>query len=84
MFENQNLTDKQIHNYAQQLAGDTPLKEIRPGIYTAKLDNGTSITLRNLSSSQEQTGARWTIDIKGNKQLSDIVYKYKDVEIKFK
>ncbi|EFN4921216.1 hemagglutinin, partial [Escherichia coli] len=43
---------------------DTPLKEVRPGIYTAKLDNGTSITLRNLSSSQEQTGARWTIDIK--------------------
>ncbi|EHK8964583.1 hypothetical protein [Escherichia coli] len=64
MFKSQNLTDKQIHNYAQQLAGDTPLKEVRPGIYTAKLDNGTSITLRNLSSSQEQTGARWTIDIK--------------------
>ncbi|EFA4856370.1 Contact-dependent inhibitor A, partial [Escherichia coli] len=84
VFESQNLTDKQIHNYAQQLAGDTPLKEVRPGIYTAKLDNGTSITLRNLSSSQEQTGARWTIDIKGNKQLSDIAYKYKDVEIKFK
>ena len=84
VFESQNLTDKQIHNYAQQLAGDTPLKEVRPGIYTAKLNNGTSITLRNLSSSQEQTGARWTIDIKGNKQLSDIAYKYKDVEIKFK
>ncbi|EJB5802289.1 VENN motif pre-toxin domain-containing protein [Escherichia coli] len=84
VFESQNLTDKQIHNYAQQLAGDTPLKEVRPGIYTAKLENGTSITLRSLSSSQEQTGARWTIDIKGNKQLSDIAYKYKDVEIKFK
>lgn len=40
VFESQNLTDKQIHNYAQQLAGDTPLKEVRPGIYTAKLNNG--------------------------------------------
>ncbi|HFO5729196.1 TPA: hypothetical protein ACHKBF_005012, partial [Escherichia coli] len=40
VFESQNLTDKQIHNYAQQLAGDTPLKEVWLGIYTAKLDNG--------------------------------------------
>ncbi len=76
VFESQNLTDKQIHNYAQQLAGDTPLKEVRPGIYTAKLNNGTSITLRNLSSSQEQTGARWTIDIRGNQQLAEIAHKY--------
>ncbi len=72
VFESQNLTDKQIHNYAQQLAGDTPLKEVRPGIYTAKLDNGTSITLRNLSSSQEQTGARWTIDIKARITVKEI------------
>ena len=84
VFESQNLTDQQIHKYAQQLAGETPLKEVRPGIYTAKLDNGTSITLRNVSSSQNQTGARWTIDIKGNKQLTDIGYKFKDVEMKFK
>jgi filamentous hemagglutinin len=84
VFESQNLTDKQIHNYAQQLAGETPLKEVRPGIYTAKLDNGTSITLRNVSSSADKTGARWTIDIKGNQQLSDVAYKYKDVEMKFK
>ncbi|EOT4097367.1 hypothetical protein ACLADE_004996 [Escherichia coli] len=27
VFESQNLTDKQIHNYAQQLAGDTPLND---------------------------------------------------------
>ncbi|EOG7189487.1 hypothetical protein ACLH9T_004772 [Salmonella enterica] len=85
VFESQNLTDKQIHNYAQQLAGDTPLKEIRPGIYTAKLENGTSITLRNLSSSQEQTGARWTIDIRGNQQLAEIAHKYgRQIEIKFR
>ncbi|ENA4256918.1 contact-dependent inhibition effector tRNA nuclease [Escherichia coli] len=85
VFESQNLTDKQIHNYAQQLAGDTPLKEVRPGIYTAKLDNGTSLTLRNLSSSQEQTGARWTIDIRGNQQLAEIAHKYgRQIEIKFR
>ncbi|MEK0002427.1 VENN motif pre-toxin domain-containing protein [Escherichia albertii] len=80
-----NLTNKQIHNYAQQLAGDTPLKEVRPGIYTAKLNNGTSIMLRNLSSSQEQTGARWTIDIRGSQQLAEIAHKYgRQVEIKFR
>ncbi|WP_370464211.1 hemagglutinin repeat-containing protein [uncultured Escherichia sp.] len=85
VFESQNLTDKQIHNYAQQLAGDTPLKEVRPGIYTAKLENGTSITLRDVSTSQQQTGARWTIDIKGNPQLGELANKYKTgIEIKFR
>lgn len=77
VFESQNLTDKQIHNYAQQLAGDTPLKEVRPGIYTAKLENGTSITLRDVSTSQQQTGARWTIDIKGNPQLESLLINIK-------
>ncbi|EDM0764298.1 hemagglutinin [Salmonella enterica] len=82
---NPNLTDQQIHNYAQQLAGDTPLVEVKPGIYTAKLNNGTSITLRNVSTSQEQTGARWTIDIKGNDHLGEVANKYKTgVEIKFR
>ena len=85
VFESQNLTDKQIHNYAQQLAGDTLLKEVRPGIYTAKLENGTSITLRDVSTSQQQTGARWTIDIKGNPQLGELANKYKTgIEIKFR
>ncbi|EEV6139338.1 hypothetical protein GP938_25645 [Escherichia coli] len=85
VFESQNLTEKQIHNYAQQLAGDTPLKEVRPGIYTAKLENGTSITLRDVSTSQQQTGARWTIDIKGNPQLGELANKYKTgIEIKFR
>lgn len=85
IFESQNLTDQQIHNYAQQLAGDTPLVEVKPGIYTAKLNNGTSITLRNVSTSQEQTGARWTIDIKGNPQLTKLAHKYgRQVEMKFR
>ena len=84
VYEIQGLIDDQIRNYAQQLAGETPLNEVRPGIYNAKLSDGTSITLREVSSSKTQTEARWTIDIKGNQQLSDNAYKYKDVEIKFK
>lgn len=82
IFESQNLTDKQIYNFAQELAGNTPLREVRPGIYTAELSNGTSLTLRNVSSSQ--TGARWTVDIKGNQQLSDIANKFNRVEVKFR
>ncbi|QEM94152.1 hypothetical protein FEI17_16925 [Kosakonia radicincitans] len=55
--------------FTQQLAGETPLNEVRPGIYNAKLSDGTSITLREVSSSKTQTEAGWTIDIKGNQQL---------------
>ncbi|APG20980.1 hemagglutinin [Kosakonia radicincitans] len=69
VYESQNISDEQIRNYAQQLAGETPLNEVRPGIYNAKLSDGTSITLREVSSSKTQTEAGWTIDIKGNQQL---------------
>ncbi|MCT6315727.1 VENN motif pre-toxin domain-containing protein [Escherichia coli] len=72
VFESQTLTDKQIHNYAQQLAGDTPLKEVKSGIYTSKLSDGSVITLRNISTSEGQTGARWTIDIRNNQKLTEL------------
>ncbi len=84
VFESQTLTDKQIHNYAQQLAGDTPLKEVKSGIYTSKLSDGSVITLRNISTSEGQTGARWTIDIRNNQKLTELGNKYSRVEIKFK
>ncbi|HDP0318175.1 TPA: hemagglutinin repeat-containing protein [Salmonella enterica subsp. enterica serovar Concord] len=84
VFESQNLTDKQIHNYAQQLAGDTPLKEVKSGIYTSKLSDGSVITLRNISTSEGQTGARWTIDIRNNQKITELGNKYSRVEIKFK
>ena len=85
IFESQNLTDKQIYNFAQELAGNTPLREVRPGIYTAKLSDGTAVTLRNVSTSEAQTGARWTVDVRGNQQLGDISNKFKTgIEIKFR
>nr|WP_221810626.1 hemagglutinin repeat-containing protein [Enterobacillus tribolii] len=85
IFESQNLTDKQIYNYVQELTGNTPLQQVRPGIYTAKLGDGTTVTLRSVSTSEVQTGARWTVDIKGNNQLGDVANKYKTgVEIKFR
>ncbi|ROP62879.1 filamentous hemagglutinin family protein [Enterobacter sp. BIGb0383] len=84
VFESQNLTDQQIYKYAQQLAGETPLKEVRSGIYTSKLSDGSVLTLRNVSTSEAQTGARWTIDIRNSRKLTELGNKYSRVEIKFK
>jgi len=84
VFESQSLTDQQIQKYAQQLAGDTPLKEVRSGIYTANLSDGSLITLRNVSTSEAKTGARWTVDIRNSQRLNELGNKYSRVEIKFK
>ncbi|MBF4114246.1 hemagglutinin [Enterobacter cloacae] len=84
VFNSQKLTDKQIHNYAQELAGGKKLEQVRQGVFNAKLGDGSSITLRDISSSKEISGARWTIDISGNSTLKNIAPKYKDVEVKFK
>lgn len=84
-FESQNLTDKQIYDYAQKLAGDNPLQEVKPdSIYKATASDGSSVTLRNISSSEGETGARWTIDIKNNPEISELGNKYQRIEVKFK
>jgi len=70
IMDSQNLTDAEIMQYAQELAGNVPLKSTANGnVFVANLGNGQQIRLRNVSSSQQQTGARWTIDIAGNKAL---------------
>jgi hypothetical protein len=82
IYESQNLTDKQIYNYAEELAGQ-PLTKVRDGIYTARLQDGTNITLRNVSSSN--TGARWTIDIRNSPTLTNLYRGLgKRAEIKFR
>nr|WP_279583436.1 hemagglutinin [Xylella fastidiosa] len=84
VFKSEALTDKQIMNYAQQLAGDVPLKETSsPGVYMAKLSDGTKVTLRSVSSSDQVTKARWTIDIQNNPTLREVT-KQKRVELKFR
>ncbi|QHS50264.1 hypothetical protein GW952_32315 (plasmid) [Klebsiella michiganensis] len=84
VFNSQKLTDKQIHNYAQELAGKNKLKQVSPGVFNAKLGDGSSITLRDVSSSKKVTGARWTVDVRGNPDLKNMAMKYSSVEIKFK
>ncbi|KFA57980.1 hypothetical protein GAPWKB11_1980 [Gilliamella apicola] len=82
IYESQNLTDKQIYNYAEELAGQ-PLTKVRDGIYTARLKDGTNITLRNVSHSD--TGARWTIDIRNNPTLTNLYRGLRTgAEIKFR
>ncbi|EOV8584665.1 VENN motif pre-toxin domain-containing protein, partial [Providencia stuartii] len=53
VYESQNLTDQQIYNYAEQLAAQ-PLTKVKDGIYTAKLADGTMITLRSLVQQSKQ------------------------------
>lgn len=53
-------------------------------IYKATLSDGSSVTLRDISSSSSETGDRWTIDVRNNSQLSALGNKYQRIEIKFK
>ncbi|EWG13622.1 DUF769 domain-containing protein [Xylella fastidiosa subsp. morus] len=83
VFKSEALTDKQIMNYAQQLAGDVPLKETsKKGVYLAQLSDGSSVRLRSFSSSDQVTKARWTIDIEKNPTLMEIIKE--TVELKFR
>ncbi|MHA6844519.1 hemagglutinin [Ralstonia syzygii] len=83
VFDSQNLTDQEIRNFAQQLAGDVPLKQVAPNVYNAKLADGTIVNLRSISSSQQQTGARWTVDLIGNPSVGTLM-KRNAIEMKFK
>ncbi|WCF27358.1 DUF769 domain-containing protein [Xylella fastidiosa] len=83
VFDSQALTDAQIKDYAQQLTGGVPLKQTsRPGVYMAELSDGTKVTLRSVSSSDQVTKARWTIDIRDNPSLRGVTKER--VELKFR
>ncbi|MEQ0254860.1 DUF637 domain-containing protein, partial [Klebsiella sp. CN_Kp116] len=72
VFASESLNDKDIYTYAQSLAGGTPLIEVRNSkgvVYYAKYD-GKIINLRNYSASAQESKARWTIDIIGNKDIN--------------
>ncbi|HCI6746672.1 TPA: DUF637 domain-containing protein [Klebsiella variicola subsp. variicola] len=87
VFATEGLSQQQIFDYAQSLTGGKPLIEIptAPGRFYAKLDDGSTINLRNYSESSDKTKARWTIDIIGNQKLSEIQGKVKKkIEIKFR
>ena len=61
---------------------EQPLTKVKNGIHAVRLQDGTNITLRNVSNSN--TGARWTIDIKNNPTLLRLYNGLNKAEIKFK
>ncbi|VUT13473.1 DUF637 domain-containing protein [Klebsiella pasteurii] len=72
VFASESLNDKDIYTYAQSLAGSIPLIEVRNAkgvVFYAKYD-GKIINLRNYSTSAQESKARWTIDIIGNKDIN--------------
>ncbi|AXI83689.1 DUF769 domain-containing protein [Xylella taiwanensis] len=83
VLDSQKLTDQNIRDYAQQLAGNAPFKQMSPGVYRADLSDGTVLHLRSVSSSEAATKARWTIDIRNSPALKDVVNQQK-VELKFR
>lgn len=85
IFATQRLTDQEIRSYALSLTGGIPLQEVRiaPGRFYSVLSDGSTVNLRNVSSSADITKARWTIEIIGNKQIEALQGKVKKkIEIK--
>ncbi|EGT3596519.1 MULTISPECIES: DUF637 domain-containing protein [Serratia] len=88
VFATENLSKQAIFDYAQSLTGGKPLIEVRKdALWTVVLNEktGEKLTLRSVSSSKEDTKARWTIDIIDNEHLNALQGKVKKrVEIKFR
>ncbi|OCL23401.1 hypothetical protein [Gilliamella sp. wkB171] len=76
------LAGKKLLLNAKKKLTKQPLTKVKNGIYTARLQDRTNITLRNVSNSN--TGARWTIDIKNNPTLLRLYNGLNKAEIKFK
>ena len=81
-------TDADVMTYLKQLAGSEKIPEAKvvPGkgeVYSFKVTEGpnagSTITLRNLSTSAKQTGAKWTIDL-----MTPSINNGRRVEVKFK
>ncbi|WP_369210881.1 hemagglutinin [Xylella fastidiosa] len=82
VFPSEMLTDKEIRQYAETWARGAPFKEMIPGVYVADASDGTKVTLRSVSSSDQVTKARWTIDIRDNPSLRGVTKER--VELKFR
>ncbi|UIT53316.1 DUF769 domain-containing protein [Xylella fastidiosa subsp. fastidiosa] len=83
VFPSEVLTDKEIRQYAETWAQGAPFKETsKKGVYVAYASDGTKVTLRSVSSSDQVTKARWTIDIENNPKLREVTDQR--VEFKFR
>ncbi|MGE5882209.1 DUF637 domain-containing protein [Klebsiella variicola] len=87
VFATEKLSERDILNYAQSLAGPVPLQEQKTPlgiVYYAKKD-GMTINLRNFSRSKDDIKARWIVEVIKNEQLNNLQGKVKKpIEIKFR
>lgn len=81
-------TDADVMTYFKQLTGseNMPSVKVVPGkgnLYSVKITEGPSagstVTLRDFSTSAQQTGAKWTIDL-----MTPSINGRRRVEVKFK
>lgn len=94
VFNTTGLSDAQLEAqakaYVSDLTGGAPLVPVAgnpPNVWLATMPDGTTVSIRSVSSSQVGTtgrGARWTIDVNDNQTLTGVSPKLKDAEIKIK
>ena len=74
---------KEVFEYAQQLSGGRALMPAsRPGVWNIRLDDGTNINVRTVSSSQV---GRWTVEITNLSELNALGYSRSGrYEVRFK
>jgi hypothetical protein len=81
-------TDADVMTYFKQLAGSEKMPEAKViqgkgEVYSVKVTEGpnagSTLTLRNFSTSAQQTGAKWTIDL-----MTPSINNGRRVEVKFK
>ncbi|MDO9437081.1 MAG: S-layer family protein, partial [Hydrogenophaga sp.] len=81
--------EQQVFAYAGELAGGAVIEPVMrngaplPGRWAAKLEDGTTINVRSVSSSNV---SRWTVDVQASPALKDIKPSFKDnsYELKFR
>jgi filamentous hemagglutinin len=82
LFDTSALSDaelqKRVFDYAGEITGSQTLKLVDKGAWSTKLDDGTIVNVRSISTSGI---GRWTLEIKGS--LTDL-NKLPKYELKFK
>jgi filamentous hemagglutinin len=84
LFNTSGLSDaelqKRVFEYAGELTGGQALKLVDKGVWTAKLDDGTIINARSVSTSDI---GRWTIEIVSKEKIFTMLGRPR-IEVKFK
>ena len=84
LFNTSALSDaelqRRVFDYAGELSGGQTLKSVDKSVWTAKLDDGTIINARSVSTSGV---GRWTIEIISKEKIMSVLGRTR-IEVKFK